>query len=1009
VKRRTWLLGCLGLAAAGLLGGSVLMVGLARRIGPVETQVAANRAPVLVLLEQPVDGATYPLDSQIGVGARVFTEFPLASLQLWADGELVQAETPVGGQLTEFSQAWAWTPGSRGPHSLVARALDMQGHFGTSNVVTIHAGPPATTDLLIEAEQGDTLASIAGDRGVSLQDASAENPDTDPAAPLAAGDQVLLPIGPLNSAPQAAPPAPAAPPPTSGGPEPGPNPILFWLRSHLAAGGATALPPAAPDLQVSVKGCDAELTIEDGASDAVGLFVYLADSGSTIFSRVQTLGPSALQTTTDTDLTASADYYVSAFNAVGETPSDIAHAAVSTSDCAPPTPEGVFLADGLLHVPDPLPIAYLYMSVDGGPWFRVPSDPRGFMKPDGNGAFPLGTYLPAGTDPTGWQTLAGRVWGWQGGQLVHVGDFDQSAPAEQRVTAAVGNIKIPSKLGICITLQCSGDFAQYTKSASTDRLGDWSFRWSPQESAITGAVYQVSDRPFVAACSLEPSQLLMTGPVPGTPEPGQPLYFKVDLSQLTASVQLKPPSAVGAQLTPGGLSATRGLGAGGLQPETRKTGPAGLPGLLGNMWLSPTVQASGAASDGTPISQPFYYVRVLPRVNNQILCDPTNSVQLKLNPPSEPLGPIDTGQAQYQVNKIDFSPPWSAGDHFGCFKLTQDFGPYRKGDTVCPAPYKGGNPPWYKQLFGFVVDAVNWISKAYQDLQNTVVNFVADLVPDPPGCGSGCKSLLKAGLKAGLAAMGLPPSLPNFDQLVELGKGSLTDAIADYASDATGIPCDDTEFPGTNTSCKGAIRDGIDAMVNEVRKATASASCGMSEAEAHAHGIEGGVCLPPEVAKAVPSGIQPATVKVTVQRILDDSEHWPNGCELDLQFDAVNEQAVGEEVVLPSAPIGVPITGPLNGSLFQPMSMGLPNIKVGETATIPFVLQPNMSYLVPGYLQTMGQQVPDQSDYAANWSEFYRGAVMTIDAGGNVDSTTQLPCVQGDHIDVGPLPWITGK
>jgi hypothetical protein len=40
----------------------------------------------------------------------------------------------------------------------------------------------------------------------------------------------------------------------------------------------------------------------------------------------------------------------------------------------------------------------------------------------------------------------------------------------------------------------------------------------------------------------------------------------------------------------------------------------------------------------------------------------------------------------------------------------------------------------------------------------------------------------------GLAAMGVPPSIPNFDQLCQAGKGYLVQTLADQATQATGFP-----------------------------------------------------------------------------------------------------------------------------------------------------------------------------------------------------------------------------
>jgi hypothetical protein len=1008
VSRRSWVIGCLVVAVAGLLGGSGLALVLVRRIGPIESQVPQDSAPVLVLLEHPLDGASYPSDSQIGVEIRAVTGQPLASLQLWADGQLVETANPTGGNASQLVQDWVWTPGTPGSHTLVARALDEQGMIGTSNVVTLNIGQPATADLLVKAKAGDTLASIAQANGVSAEDVQAENPSLDPGAPLSNDQPVYLPIGAPNGPPQHQP----APPPApvgggGGGSTPGPNPILFWLRSHLTAPGEPASAPAAPAVDATVAGCTASLVVSDGAKDAVGLFVYRSDGQSKAFKRVGTLAPGAKQRFDDPGLDGPADYYVSSFNSAGETPSDIVHADVSSSDCAQPAPSGIYLKSGLLHLPQPMAVAYVYLSVNGGPWFRVPSDPHAFMRPSVSGDYSIGKYLPAGLDPGGWKTLSGHVWGWQGGQLVHVGNFDQGAPTQTFAGGAGSTlISLPSKLAICNLLSCGGDFAIYVQQAKTEQLGLWTFQWTSQDAAVTGGVYQVSDHPFNGDCSLDPSQLLMTGPVPGTPIQGSPLTFEIDLSQLDVPLQPQTPSAVTGQVAPQGLGATP-VGGQGTSAAAR-LGTRDLAGLLGNTWISPTAGMHLLNSGGDQVSLPTYYIRILPRVNNQIICQPTNAVQLVKEPGSPPLQFPAPPQPEYEVTKIDFSEPWfSSISSYGCVKVLEDYSgliSYKKGQIVCPPPYKGGNKPWYEQMFSFVVDAINWISKAYQDAQNALVNLVADIIP---GCNSAswCKTALQAGLKAGLTALGLPPSLPNFDQLVELGKGSLTDAIAEYATDATGVPCDNTEIPGTSTSCKGLIRKGIDAMVDEVKKAAANPTCGMSDEEAHSHGIDHGVCLPPGLkTQSVTSGLQPAQLKVTLKRTAANDQ--AGACDLELTFPAENQQAVGHDIYFPGFPGSLAITAPLKGDLFKPMFATVPDIQVGETTTLPFVLQPNTSYLAPGYYNALGQLGPSPEDYWTNWGTLYRGAELTINAGGQYPSNkyySDPACIDPHELQVGPL------
>jgi hypothetical protein len=89
-----------------------------------------------------------------------------------------------------------------------------------------------------------------------------------------------------------------------------------------------------------------------------------------------------------------------------------------------------------------------------------------------------------------------------------------------------------------------------------------------------------------------------------------------------------------------------------------------------------------------------------------------------------------------------------------------------------------------------LVDAVgalvNDIAKIYDDIKKAVVAGVAKAITDLGivDCGTTCQSYLMAGLDAALASVGLPPSLPNFDQLVDEG----FDYLVEVAAEETGVP-----------------------------------------------------------------------------------------------------------------------------------------------------------------------------------------------------------------------------
>jgi len=84
---------------------------------------------------------------------------------------------------------------------------------------------------------------------------------------------------------------------------------------------------------------------------------------------------------------------------------------------------------------------------------------------------------------------------------------------------------------------------------------------------------------------------------------------------------------------------------------------------------------------------------------------------------------------------------------------------------------------FFSDLVDLVAKVVNWVSAAYNGLKEGLINFVADDIP-------GLKDVIEAAVDVGLGAMGIPPTLPNFD---ELAHGGL-DYLAATALDEAGVP-----------------------------------------------------------------------------------------------------------------------------------------------------------------------------------------------------------------------------
>jgi hypothetical protein len=119
----------------------------------------------------------------------------------------------------------------------------------------------------------------------------------------------------------------------------------------------------------------------------------------------------------------------------------------------------------------------------------------------------------------------------------------------------------------------------------------------------------------------------------------------------------------------------------------------------------------------------------------------------------------------------------------------------------------GGVLSDFADAIGGFVDAlgsfVSWVANVYNTAKSSLLSAVIGFLQSTVGCGGACQGLVTAALDAGLAAVGLPPSLPDYDQLLSMGADYLVCTIAANA----GIP-------------EEAARAGVDAMVEQARSST---------------------------------------------------------------------------------------------------------------------------------------------------------------------------------------------
>lgn len=118
---------------------------------------------------------------------------------------------------------------------------------------------------------------------------------------------------------------------------------------------------------------------------------------------------------------------------------------------------------------------------------------------------------------------------------------------------------------------------------------------------------------------------------------------------------------------------------------------------------------------------------------------------------------------------------------------------------------------FFSDMVDFLQDLANWVSSTYADLKSGLVAFVAQNIPFvPDSLRDELEDALMAMVDYGLASIGLPPSLPNFDELSKMG----TDYLATVALEQAGLP--------VSADSISAAKEVGQAIGTEVSKAASS-------------------------------------------------------------------------------------------------------------------------------------------------------------------------------------------
>ncbi|HET8678731.1 MAG TPA: hypothetical protein VFM39_01325 [bacterium] len=121
---------------------------------------------------------------------------------------------------------------------------------------------------------------------------------------------------------------------------------------------------------------------------------------------------------------------------------------------------------------------------------------------------------------------------------------------------------------------------------------------------------------------------------------------------------------------------------------------------------------------------------------------------------------------------------------------------------------RGGNRDPLIQFVDVIVEAWEWVTKFYNNVKKAAVDVVTAILPLPD-------SVVSYALDAALLAAGIPPSLPNLDQLMDEG----ADYLAMTAVQQAGLPVGDEM---ARDALKKGIRAAADEAARQARKAAST-------------------------------------------------------------------------------------------------------------------------------------------------------------------------------------------
>lgn len=971
---------------------------------------------ILVSITDPGNHEKYPVSGAVSIRSTIVSDEPIQKLELWVDGMMVNGFS-VNNEITRYlAHTWVWESGSLGDHTIAVRGYNSLEESGQSNILNISSIQDPGMIVLYTSQLFDTLDDIAEKYRTSVFQILQHNPGLDATQKLPVGELIRIPIETsiLTDAPQEE-------SKVAQFNQPGViTPVTFPVRRKFfsfLAGNATS-----PVISASVEGCSVKINLDTPSPKATGYNIYRLNQGGESFSHVSSISASGIPTPAHQDDGLAAgqyQYYLASyvsglFAATSENPSNIVSVSVNNSSCS----GDLVSIEELLPNSQGLEEVYLYLSVNDKGWIRFPQTQFTFMNSSQliNFGEMVGMIAPG---LTGDLSLKGEGWGWDAGGLIFLGTFEKSIKATPGLASMAPptlNQFLSTELEARGTAIVDSNNYIWGYEKTIAKYETHTFRWGTNTDADSG-LWQVSTQPFGTTPSINPACLVLTDIIPlGTLQARK--EFNINFSSLAP----KPLEATNNQVN---LSTKGVVLFPGIPPVSPPYSPQA---SLGDPQKQPVINQpvifDPCTSAVSPEGITTFYVRVLPMKNKQPLSTPSNTVVVKYDPEIFPPVSIEMAPSMtfYDVKILEFTEIHVPDYNYAyCVKVVKNpfyktawpkWGVIAPGDIVCPDKYEDEDESIFSAIASFIEDAIDYISDIYDKLSDFVTELVAKLNPlciqaqfIASAVGDGeeevtqvCNMAAVIAVTAAKAYVGIPPSLPNYDQLTNMGKDYLVEMAADEM-EASGIPCPQ--------ECKDLIKEGVDYSLDQVKKSFKSNSC-IGETEAHENGIE--PLCPPDGVETTPDPRgqpMPPTAVIRVTRRTNTTGPAitePSSCYVSVAGSSKNDSYIGENINFYFGQANFKWQGAsIQGGLVSG-GMPIPSLAPGKSVEIPLMLDP-LPYWIPGHYKWYQQwiNVPTYDD----WAYLYQGGKLTLTAGGSCSfpglTSNNFPHVQGETKNYGPL------